>query len=145
MFNLSQHSGANQNTQTVLQTTSYDEFGYITGNREIDEPNVKSLTHQIAQVGQLQPILVNEKKQVIDGQHRVEVCRRLSIPVRYIVKPGAGILDVISANVVGKKWRPIDYVKRYAAENNEHYVKLLAFIEKCQGHKISATSAINII
>lgn len=144
MFNLSQHSGANTSTQTVLETTSYDDFGYITGNREIDEPNVKSLTHQIAQRGQLQPIIVNEKKQVIDGQHRVEVCRRLEIPVQYVVRPGASIADVISANVVGKKWRPIDYVRRYAAENNDHYVKLLAFIEKCQGHKISATSAIHL-
>ena len=144
MLNFSQHSGANTSTQTVLKTTSYDDFGYITGNREIDEPNVKSITHQIAQHGQLQPIIVNEKNQVIDGQHRVEVCRRLQIPVQYVVRPGASIADVISANVVGKKWRPVDYVRRYAAENNDHYVKLLAFIEKCQGHKISATSAINI-
>jgi len=144
MFNLSQNSGANQSTQMVLKTTSYDDFGYITGNREIDEPNVKALTHQIAQAGQLQPILVNEKKQIIDGQHRVEVCKRLSIPVRYIVQPGASIADVISANVVGKKWAVVDYVKRYALENNEHYVKLLDFITKCKGHGISASSAINL-
>lgn len=144
MFNLSQHSGANKTTQMVCKTTTYEEFGYITGNREIDEPNVKSLTHQIAQSGQLQPIVVNEKNQIVDGQHRLEVCKRLSIPVSYIVQPGATIADVISANVVGKKWSVVDYVKRYASDNNDNYLKLLDFIAKCKSHGISASSAINL-
>jgi hypothetical protein len=148
MFNLSQHSGANKITQQrhqVVQTRSYSMFKYMNGNRALSEQNIRAIMHQIQQHGQQQPIIVNEKYEIIDGQHRLEACKRLKRPVLFYKKQGATIEHVISTNVVGKKWTTLDYFNRFASEGNENYKRGLEFIEHAQKNGFSQTAAINIM
>ena len=69
----------------IMQTTDYDEFTFFHGNRSIDEKRLKVLMESIKTYGLINPIVVNQKKEIIDGQHRYQSCRNLSIPVRYNV------------------------------------------------------------
>jgi len=147
MFNLQARSEENTNTaqaQIVRETKDYNQFRLIVGNRELKEQNIKSVTNQIAHRGQTTPIIVNERYQVIDGQHRLEACRRLNIPVKFIIDKKANLDDVVSTNIVGQKWTLADFVNRYAVQGNEDYVKLQKLINECKKWKISATAALNI-
>jgi hypothetical protein len=147
MFNLQPRSEENTNTkaQTVQTTTDYARFRYLNGNRDLKEPNIKAIQNQLQQFGQRIPILVNERNEVIDGQHRLEACKRLGIPVKFIVDIGATIDHVISANIVGQKWSLMDYVNRYSSEGNRNYQLLHDFIIECKKHGISASAAMNIV
>lgn len=130
MFNLSQRSEENTNTQrTIVRLTSdYDMFKHIAGNRELSTGNINAIAAQIQLRGQQQPIIVNERYEIIDGQHRLEACKKLKMPVQYIKKDGANIADVISTNIVGKKWTTSDYINRFAAEGNKNYIQLQNFL-----------------
>jgi hypothetical protein len=120
-------------------------FKWLKGNRDLNEGNIKAVMNQISAFGQRQPIIINERNEIIDGQHRLEACRRLEIPVKYLVDPGATINHVISANIVGKKWTLIDYIKRFVAENNEHYIKLYDFLIEAKAAGIGTSSALQIV
>lgn len=128
----------------VLVTKDYSLFKYVHGNRDIIDSNVNAITHQIKLRGQQVPILVNENHEIIDGQHRLEACKRLERPVSYIIRKGANIHDVISANIVGKKWSTDDYINRYAMEGNENYLKLQAFFAKAKEQGFNASTALTI-
>lgn len=147
MFNLQTRSEENTNTkpQTVQSTQDYARFKYLNGNRDLKEPNIKAIQNQVQQFGQRIPIVVNERNEIIDGQHRLEACKRLGIPVKFIVDIGATIDHVISANIVGQKWSLMDYVNRYMSEGNSNYDRLHAFIIECKKHGISASAAMNIV
>ena len=147
MFNLSQRSEENRNTTNkdmVLVTKDYNLFKYVHGNRDINEGNVNAIAHQIRLRGQQVPILVNEKYEVIDGQHRLEACKQLDKFVTYIVRKGANIHDVISTNIVGKKWSMNDYINRYASEGNDNYLKLKKFLVRSKQEGFSASTALTI-
>jgi hypothetical protein len=129
--------------QEVLFTNDTRSFKRLKGNRILDETNIKQISIQIAQHGQATPVIVNQRKEIIDGQHRLEVCKRLGIGIYYIVKNNAGIDDVISANVVGKKWKTEDYVNLFAErDNNPNYVNLQRFISDCQKKGLTSGVAI---
>jgi len=147
MFNLQTRSEENTNTkpQTVQSTQDYARFKYLQGNRDLKEGNIKAIQNQVQQCGQRIPIVINEKNEIIDGQHRLEACKRLGIPVKFIVDVGANIDHVISANIVGQKWSLMDYVNRYSSEGNGHYQRLHDFIIECKKHGISASAAMSIV
>lgn len=134
MFNLSQRSeeNTNTNTQSVRTTFNYDQFNYIKGNRPIEESNVKAIANQLQQYAQIVPIVVNSKYQIIDGQHRLEACRRLKIPVKFIVEKSASIDAVITSNAVGKKWSELDHINRHASEGKTEYIQLKKWVQECK-------------
>ena len=80
----------NKNTDVKVKVTDeYNIFTFAEGNRAINPAQVKNLIKSIENIGLIPtPIVVNEKMQILDGQHRVEACRQLKMPVYYIVVPG---------------------------------------------------------
>jgi len=146
MFNLSQRSEENTNTKRhqVIETRDYSMFKHITGNRDLVESNIQAIANQILHRGQQQPIIINERNEIIDGQHRLEACKRLRIAVKYIKQHGANLEDVISTNIVGKKWTATDYINRFAAEGNEDYIKLQKFINTANDFGFAPSVAVRI-
>ena len=68
------------------QSTNYDEFRTLNANRNVSENHVKQIKAAIETVGNLTevvPIIVNENKEIIDGQHRFEACKELGLPIFY--------------------------------------------------------------
>lgn len=130
MFNLHQSSEENTNTNSnsVRVTHDLDQFKFVLGNRQINDLNVTAIQAQIMQHGQTVPIIVNGKYQVIDGQHRLEACKRLGYSVKFIVDKSATIDTVITTNAVGQKWTEMDHVNRHAFEGKKDYIRLKEWI-----------------
>jgi ParB-like chromosome segregation protein Spo0J len=63
---------------TVLYTTDVEMFRPTTTNRNLDMSRVKEIAKSMSEEGLLLvPITVNKKKQVIDGEHRLEAAKYL--------------------------------------------------------------------
>jgi len=76
----------------------------------------------------ISPIIVNEKYEVIDGQHRLEISKELRLPIHYIVCEGYGLEEVHRLNQNSKNWQLIEFIKGYADMGNKEYKKFLDFL-----------------
>lgn len=115
-------------TSNIYETTDYDQFVQLLGNRPVDETHVKRLMRKIEREGNLtpeHPIQVNEKREVIDGQHRLEALKRLGMPVYFEERHGLNIDNVASLNTGNKNWTWQDYAQHWASRGNTNYVKFL--------------------
>jgi hypothetical protein len=79
------------------------------------------------------PIIVNERMEVIDGQHRLEASKASGVPVRYIVVPGYGLEEVQRLNASSSNWTKMDYLESYAKMGVPAYVTMLDFMRR---HKV---------
>ena len=66
-------------------TTDYDIFKQLLGNREINYNHVRRLIKSMQEEYLIVPIQVNEKMEVIDGQHRIAACKELGFPIYYMI------------------------------------------------------------
>ena len=114
----------------IKTTTNYELFSFIQGNREIDNRHVNKLIKSIKEQNLPTPIVVNEKMEIVDGQHRFYAQKALQLPINYIVINGIGLEEVQKLNTNKKNWANLDYAKSYARLNNPHYAVYLAFREK---------------
>ena len=69
-----------------VQTSSdYAKFKTLIGNRKPNELHIKRLISSFKERYLFSPILVNEKMQIIDGQHRFLSAKELNLPINYLV------------------------------------------------------------
>lgn len=109
----------------ILTTTDYSKFKKLQGNRGVEEIRVKSLMDSIKQVGWISnPIIVNRKMEVVDGQGRLEALRRLNLPVEYHVVDDADLKACRVMNTNNRSWRPLDYIKSYAESGIKDYQRV---------------------
>jgi len=114
----------------VYETKDYDMFKKLLGNRSVNPRQVNNIIKSISEVGVLpQPILVNEKFEVVDGQNRLEAFKKLECTVLFIVKEGLGVRDCIRMNMNNSKWKMDDYIDCFADLGNENYIKLKKLAE----------------
>lgn len=115
----------------IYEETDYSVFDRLLGNRCIDPYRVKKIKESIKSVGWVKnPIVVNEKLQVIDGQARLTVLEELGMPVQYVIAEGSGIDECISMNIGQSNWKVKDYVFSYAERGNQNYARLLKLINE---------------
>jgi len=113
------------NEGIVYQTRNYEMFRYIGGNRGIVPNNVEKLADDMRRRGQIEPVQVTEKNYVIDGQHRIAACRKLRIPVNFIVKHLNGLhpLEAVqSVNTIRKNWGWQQRLDMYCELGNDNYL-----------------------
>lgn len=109
---------------SVYETRDYGQFKRLKGNRDVKQmEKVKSSIEEIGYI--FNPIIVNEKKEVIDGQNRLGALEALGLPVHYYVVEGADIEIARKLNLGRTNWKPIDYVKSYAESGMLPYQLLL--------------------
>lgn len=106
---------------SVFVTKDYSKFKHLNGNRNVVKPHLKRLKLSMEKKCLFSPILVNEKHEIIDGQHRLEVCKELNLPVYYIVKKGYGLEEVQTLNSNLKNWSTDDYMNGYIEMGYEDY------------------------
>ena len=107
----------------VRYTTEYSKFKLMEDNRDVDKKHVAELIINIRRRGQLQPILINEKWEVLDGQGRLKACKLLEIPVMYLLSYKTTIKDVILINTSQKSWVNLDYMKCFSHENHWNHLE----------------------
>ena len=107
---------------SVLTTTAYDQFVFLRSNRAIDENHVYKLVKLIKEDGhQKEPVIVNEKLEVISGQHRIKACEKLKMRVTYIIVPGLTIKDAREMNNSQKPWSFKDHLRCYGHSSHHNY------------------------
>ena len=114
----------------VYVTKDYGIFKRLVGNRDIPESRISKIVESIQTIGWVHnPIIVNEKMEVIDGQGRLTALQRLKMPIEYIIAEGAGNKECIYMNMNMVNWKLSDFIKSYAEQGNENYQRLLSLME----------------
>ena len=75
----------------IHQTTDYSMFQTLEGNRNLNKLHLKRLKNSFQKKYLLSPIIVNEKFEIIDGQHRFEAGKQLGLPINFLIAPNYGI------------------------------------------------------
>lgn len=111
----------------VLSTKDYTIFKRVKGNRVVQEKKVLALIESIQHKNLMQdrPILVDSDITVIDGQHRLEACKRLTLEVFYQITTTCSLEDIIKINSRQSSWSVGDYINYYSENGNPHYKLLL--------------------
>lgn len=116
-----------QDATQVNVTTNYDQFQFIETNREANRGHIEALKRAFEETGNLtrvQPILVNDRMEIIDGQHRFIAAKELNQPVYYTAMEGLGINEARSMNILHRSWNIEDYAISYS-KTDPNYKKYL--------------------
>ena len=111
----------------ISTTTNYSMFKFINGNRDINPLHVRRLKESFQQKPLLSIIIVNEKYQIIDGQHRFQVHMELGLPINFVVAYGYGVSEVQTLNVNGSDWKKSDFLKGYIKKGLQDYIEFQNF------------------
>jgi|TARA_R100000482_G_C5091431_1_gene130996 hypothetical protein len=115
---------------TLHSTTDYSIFNIYKFNRKLNQKNLNNIEKSIKVKGQKQPLLVSPDGYVVDGQHRLEVLRKLNIPVWYVINHETKTDDIITVNTERKDLSLVDYVRYYAKRGDLTFKRLLQKIEE---------------
>lgn len=124
--------------QKVLHnSTNYSEFSLIGTNRDINPKQVAHIKKTLGIKNLLHgnPVMVNTKMQVIDGQHRFTAAKELGLPVWFLVVE-ANEDDIVMLNTNQRNWQTVDYIAYYAKQGDEHYIKLQSILNETN-HNVS--------
>jgi len=121
-------------TDTLNQieiTSDYHLFSMLVSNRLTNRKKIDDIKKSFSdKISISSPITVNEKFQIIDGQHRFMACSELKKPIHFIITNGLTISHAIEMNKRKGDWGIMDFVKSFAARNNIQYNYLLGFTKR---------------
>lgn len=128
----------------INKTRDYDKFKTIRGNRIIHQGHLNKLILSIKKKNMLNvnPIIVNERMEVIDGQHRLLAAEKLELPIYYTEVEGARLTEVQDLNVNSKNWSLKDWIDSYIQRGKKDYALLKDFAE---AYEISPTIAATLL
>ena len=70
----------------VFETHDYGQFRFIKGNRLIRASHVNNILKSMKKRRLFSPLIVNEKMEIIDGQHRFKAQEKLNKSIEVIVE-----------------------------------------------------------
>ncbi|MGL4425544.1 MAG: ParB N-terminal domain-containing protein [Cetobacterium sp.] len=108
--------------EQIYYTRDYDKFKMLDDNRVVRISN--EIKNSIEEKGILEPITVNEYMQILDGQHRFTVAKRLNILVPFKVASGLKLADILDTKATTRNWSASDYINYYCTNSNKNYLKL---------------------
>jgi hypothetical protein len=115
-------------------------FKFHDNNRKIDQSNLENIKRSIKINNLLafRPIMVNEKLEILDGQHRFLVAKELGLDIFYQVNEESKDEDIILMNANQKRWTLEDFINFHATKGSEAHRQLQKFSEK-NGISLSCT------
>ncbi len=129
----------NNQQYNVYFTKEYDQFKMIEGNREINESLVLRLEKSISKNGYLMsPIFINEKHEVIDGQHRLKALKMLEKEVPFIILPGYNGKEMQVLNQTGTNWKTSDFMEYWITKDVYDYKVLKEFHQRFKQFSLTA-------
>lgn len=114
-------------TNPVLETTDYSMFKKLSGNRLKNKLHIQKLVDSFEAhpaLMQARPVIVNDKYEVIDGQHSLEAAEAAKIPVFYIVIPGISLEETRLLNSTQRRWSLKDYAISWQSERPDIRIAL---------------------
>lgn len=113
----------------VKQTTDYSKFKTLKGNRNVNSLHVERIKRSIKEDYLMSPIIVNERFEIIDGQHRFSAIKAMNLPVNFIVVEGYGLREVQLLNTNMSNWKKIDYLNAFCDLGYPEYLKMRQFMK----------------
>lgn len=117
----------------IKKSTRYEDFKLLENNREVNKKHIERLKAAFNEYGnltQVQPILVNDRMEIIDGQHRFTVCQELGLPVYFNSVTGLGVENARQMNILHRGWTAEDYARSYALGGDPNYQRYLELQEE---------------
>ena len=112
------------------ETKRYSLFISPSHQRDISNNSIKAIMESMKEHGIISAISVRKsstykgKYETFDGQHTVEACKRLSLPVIYNEFEDVSNRAMISLNGKSKKWKLKDYLKFGVTDGIKDYIFL---------------------
>jgi hypothetical protein len=129
---------SSQEVNKVYKTNDLSIFNQIEGNRPPNPQHIRRLSQSIKDNGLLcNPILVNEKFEVIDGQHRLLAAKEAKSEIYFVILKGYELQEVHALNLNQKNWTHRDFMNGYAEMGIESYVKLREFSKKNKDYSLN--------
>lgn len=125
----------------VYKTNDYGMFKYINGNRNINKANLKRLIKSMKERYIPVPIIVNEKHEIIDGQHRFEAANALGFDVHFIKINKLALDEVRRLNENMANWNNGNRLHSFCALGHPEYIKFKQFMQET-GYNYSACIAL---
>lgn len=122
---------------SVYETDDYNTFHELEHNRDATQKRVEKIKKSFIEGEILNPIIVNENFEIIDGQGRFEALKQLGRSVKFVVACGTGIDDCRRMNQYSTNWGKSDFIDSYSdldsyknlkqihEETGLHYDKIL--------------------
>jgi hypothetical protein len=114
----------------VHTTKDYSLFKTLNGNRDVNQLHLTRLKESMKKNHLTTIIMVNEKFQIIDGQHRFLISQELKLPVNYIISKGYGLNEVQVLNANAKNWQTVDYMNGYCDLGYKDYELYRDFVSE---------------
>lgn len=130
-------------TGNTYRTYDYSIFKRLDGNREVKSIRVAKIRKSIEKNGYIyNPLVVNEKYEIIDGQGRLEVLKEMTLPVDFVICEGAGVEECIALNANTTSWSMKDYVESYCELGYEDYLLLNELLSEYPSLKLNTIGSI---
>lgn len=133
----------------VYQTMDYKRFYMINGNRALNQHKIKRIIADVEGGNDMlkdYPIQVKEsgdKLEILDGQNRFFINRKLRRPIYYIlVNKNKTMAEIARINSNVEKWSPKDYINCYINQGNDNYQRLQQFIDS---YKINIGTSLRLL
>lgn len=132
----------------LSETKDYNSFELMSTNRKINTKKVNKFIKLIKNSGIQSPIIVNSKREIVDGQHRFIALRRLGYAVPYIV---SNVWNNTKDTIVmqeGTKWNALDYCHSQAQEGNidcEQALEISDFYYKRSNNKMKHITSLELL
>lgn len=126
----------------IHKTQDYDIFNTLKGNRDLNISHKEKLKKSFKKDYLISPIIVNEKYEIIDGQHRFNAARDLYYPIYYILINGYSLEEVKILNTNTKNWKREDYLNAYCDLGYKEYIKFKKFYNDIKEFTIGSAERI---
>lgn len=111
----------------IESTKNFEIFKKMDGNRPLDKNHLKKLMLSIQKENRLDlhPIIVNKEMCVIDGQHRLEIAKKLGVDIFYIQSDVVSDDHLQESNANQKSWEIENFIDLFAIrKKNPDYMRL---------------------
>lgn len=126
------HKGKVVENAELYETTEYGVFVLDHKNRPINEGKVHSFMKDF-KTGKFFmkefPAIVDDNFVVLDGQHRYEACRRLSLPFFFRFSHELTLYNVVDVQV-NAGWTTNDYLHAFVKQDKMDYIILQRFVKR---------------
>jgi len=131
------------NTKKIYSTKNYNQFKILEGNRPINNKSINRIIREIKNGVINNPIVVNRKNEIADGQHTFHARKQLNMEILYRYEPNVSVKDVQRMNSATFSWKTSDFLGAGVSAKNENYIKLNNILERYNENnkrKVSATT-----
>lgn len=129
----------------VFTTTSYQLFKRIKGNRAVNPLHLSRLKKSMQKQYLFSPIIVNERLEIIDGQHRFDAASDLGLPVYYIKVKGYGLTEIQMLNSNTSNWNRLDYLQGFCDLGRKPYIQFRKIMQDFPDFGFMSTYALATI